>query len=99
MHGDRVEVTLINRTARGAEGRIDRIVTRRNPRVAGVLRRRGKSTWLEPDDSRVRGPVVVDRRNPRRQGRRRRGREHHALSQRARRKSRGRADRRARRAG
>ena len=59
MHGDRVEATLINRTARGAEGRIERVVVRRNPRVAGVLRRRGKSAWLEPDDTRVRGPIVL----------------------------------------
>jgi ribonuclease R len=59
MHGDRVVATVINRTARGAEGRIDKIVARRNSRVAGVLRRRGRSTWLEPDDTRIRGPVVI----------------------------------------
>src|SRR5690606_16015143 len=29
------------------------------PRVAGVLRRRGKSMWLEPDDTRLRGPIVL----------------------------------------
>src|SRR4029079_18225716 len=59
MHGDRVRVSVIERTQRGAAGRIESIVARRNPRVAGVLRRRGKSAWLEPDDTRVRGPIVL----------------------------------------
>jgi ribonuclease R len=59
MHGDRVRVTVISRTSRGIEGRIESILQRRNPRVAGVLRRRGKSSWLEPDDSRIRGPIVL----------------------------------------
>lgn len=59
MHGDRVKITIVNRTARGIEGRIEHVVARRNPRVAGVLRKRGKSVWLEPDDSRVRGPLVL----------------------------------------
>jgi ribonuclease R len=54
-----VRVVVISRTSRGVEGRIDGIVVRRSARVAGVLRRRGKSTWLEPDDSRIRGPIVV----------------------------------------
>jgi ribonuclease R len=59
MHGDRVRVAVISRTTRGVEGRIEAIVSRRSPRVAGVLRRRGKSAWLEPDDSRIRGPIVL----------------------------------------
>jgi ribonuclease R len=59
MHGDRVLVVVTNLSARGSEGRIESVVARRNPRVAGVLRRRGRSAWLEPDDSRIRGPVVL----------------------------------------
>jgi len=59
MHGDRVKITVVSRSARGAEGRIEHVVARRNPRVAGVLRKRGKSVWLEPDDSRLRGPIVL----------------------------------------
>lgn len=59
LHGDRVRVTEIGRTSRGVEGCIDAIVARRSPRLAGVLRRRGKSVWLEPDDARIRGPIVV----------------------------------------
>lgn len=59
LHGDRVAISVVNRSHRGVEGRVDRVVQRRKPRVAGLLRRRGKSTWLEPDDSRVRGPIVT----------------------------------------
>jgi ribonuclease R len=59
LHGDRVRVAVLAHSARGLEGRIDRIVERRNPRVAGVLRKRGRSAWLEPDDTRVRGPIVL----------------------------------------
>ena len=59
LHGDRVVVGVVSRSNRGAEGRIERIVTRRSPRVAGVLRRRRASSWLEPDDSRLRGPIVL----------------------------------------
>ena len=58
LHGDKVKITIVNRTSRGIEGRVDYVVTRRNPRVAGVLRRRGRSAWLEPDDTRLRGPIV-----------------------------------------
>ena len=59
MHGDTVRVKVIHRSSRGLEGRIEEVIARRNPRVAGVLRKRRKSAWLEPDDSRVRGPIVV----------------------------------------
>ena len=59
LHGDRVKVTVVSRSTRGTEGRVDHVVSRRNPRVAGVLRKRGRSMWLEPDDSRLRGPIVL----------------------------------------
>ncbi len=59
LHGDRVRVSLVGRSERGTEGRIEDVVERRSPRVAGVLRCRGKSRWLEPDDTRIRGPVVL----------------------------------------
>lgn len=61
LHGDRVRVSVISRSSRGVEGRIEEIVTRRSTRVAGVLRRSGKSCWLEPDDTRLRGPIVLQR--------------------------------------
>lgn len=59
MHGDRVVVRVVARSSRGAEGRIESIVRRRSPRVAGVLRKKHKSAWIEPDDSRIRGPIVL----------------------------------------
>jgi ribonuclease R len=59
MHGDKVRVVVVSRSGRGAEGRIESIVSRRSARVAGVLRRKGRSAWLEPDDSRIRGPIVL----------------------------------------
>lgn len=59
LHGDRVEVSVIARTSRGTEGRIERVVARRSPRIAGVLRQRGQALWLEPDDARLRGPIAI----------------------------------------
>jgi ribonuclease R len=59
MHGDRVVVRIRARGSRGAEGDIARVVARGVKRVAGVLRRRGKSAWLEPDDTRIRGPIPL----------------------------------------
>lgn len=59
MHGDQVRIAVVNRSSRGIEGRIESILKRRNSRVAGIYRRRGKSSWLEPDDTRVRGPIIV----------------------------------------
>jgi ribonuclease R len=59
MHGDKVVVQIRSRGSRGVEGEIVRVLDRGRPRVAGVLRRRGKSAWLEPDDTRIRGPIVL----------------------------------------
>ena len=59
MHGDRVKIRVRSRGARGAEGEVVAIVDRGIKRVAGTLRRKGKSAWLEPDDTRVRGPIVL----------------------------------------
>jgi ribonuclease R len=61
MHGDRVKVRVTSRSGRGAEGQVVAIVERAQKRVAGTLRRKGKSAWLEPDDNRVRGPIVLPR--------------------------------------
>ena len=59
LHGDTVNVVVVNQTARGTEGKIESIQIRRNPRVAGTLHRRRNSQWLEPDDARLRGPIVL----------------------------------------
>jgi ribonuclease R len=52
-------VRVATRPRRGLEGEVVRVVKRRNDRVPGTLRRRGRSAWLEPDDSRLRGPIVL----------------------------------------
>jgi ribonuclease R len=59
MHGDRVVVQVVGRSARGREGVIVEIRQRGRLRAAGILRRRGRSAWVEPDDTRVRGPIVL----------------------------------------
>jgi len=59
MHGDKVVVAVKGRGPRGPEGDIVGVMQRAVVRVAGVLRRRGKSAWLEPDDTRIRGPIVL----------------------------------------
>lgn len=61
MHGDRVIVEIVGRGTRGAEGQIVEVKERGTKRVSGILRRRTKSAWVEPDDPRVRGPVVLTR--------------------------------------
>jgi ribonuclease R len=61
MHGDRVRVRVRSRGARGPEGEVTEVLERGLKRVAGTLRRKGKSAWLEPDDTRVRGPIVLPR--------------------------------------
>jgi len=61
MHGDHVLVDIISRTSRGLEGRITAVKTRGTPRASGILRRRGKSAWVELDDPRIKGPVVLTR--------------------------------------
>jgi ribonuclease R len=59
LHGDTVKVEIVGRSPKGAEGRVAGVVQRRNPKVSGILRRKGKSAWVEPDDSRLRGPLVI----------------------------------------
>src|SRR4051812_20677401 len=59
MHGDLVLARLTAKSTRGSEGEIVRVVTRGSPKVPGILRHRGKSVWLEPDDARIRGPIVL----------------------------------------
>jgi ribonuclease R len=59
LHGDKVAVRIATRSRRGLEGEVVSVLQRRTARVAGTLRRRGKSAWLEPDDGRIRGPIVL----------------------------------------
>src|SRR5450432_4050314 len=59
MHGDLVLARLTAKSSRGSEGEILRVIKRGSLKVPGVLRRRGKAHWLEPDDARMRGPIVL----------------------------------------
>ncbi len=59
LHGDAVSIEVVGRSHKGTEGRVVEVNARRNPRVAGVIRRKRSSAWLEPDDARVRGPIVL----------------------------------------
>jgi ribonuclease R len=61
MHGDRVRVAIRRETDRGLEGAVVEVVSRARTRVSGILRSRGASRFVEPDDPRVRGPVVLTR--------------------------------------
>lgn len=62
LHGDRVQVEVVSSSPRGLEGRVASVVERRSELVVGNLRRRGRSLWLEPDDGRIRGPIVLNGR-------------------------------------
>lgn len=59
MHGDLVAV-LAQKGDRGREGVITEVLTRRSPFVPGVLRLRVRGAWVEPDDARIRGPILIE---------------------------------------
>ncbi|HHH10982.1 MAG TPA: RNB domain-containing ribonuclease, partial [Sorangium sp.] len=59
MHRDVVKVRVVARSSRGREGEVVEIVARGISRVAGLLRGKPASPWLEPDDARIRGPIEV----------------------------------------
>lgn len=59
MHGDMVRVEVMARSWRGLEGRVQEVLQRANARVQGVLRKTRHGGWLEVDDARVRGPIVL----------------------------------------
>lgn len=58
MHGDLV-AAIASEGPRGREGVVLEVLARRAPRVPGTLRARGSARWVEPDDARIRGPIVV----------------------------------------
>ncbi len=59
MHGDLVMVTAIE-GPRGREGVVTEVLTRRLPRIPGVLRIRPLGAWVEADDARIRGPIPIE---------------------------------------
>lgn len=59
MHGDTVLVRVTGRSAKGLEGVVERVETRRDARIPGTIHMKRKAAWLEPDDSRIRGPITL----------------------------------------
>ncbi len=59
LHGDTVRVQVTGQSFKGSEGLVLEVTVRRNPRIAGIVHRKRKSAWLEPDDTRLRGPIVL----------------------------------------
>jgi ribonuclease R len=59
MHGDLVAVTA-QKGERGREGVVVEVLTRRAATVPGTLRLRPRGAWVEPDDARIRGPIMVE---------------------------------------
>lgn len=59
MHGDLVEA-VARPGDRGREGAVTAVLKRRPATVPGTLRARAKGSWLEPDDARIRGPIVIE---------------------------------------
>lgn len=59
MHGDTVRIVVMGHSAKGTDGRIEGITHRRSPKLSGVVRRRRAGSWIEPDDSRIRGPIEL----------------------------------------
>lgn len=60
MHRDTVRARVVAETRRGREGEIVEIVARSLERVGGVLRGKPGHLWLEPDDTRIRGPIEIE---------------------------------------
>ena len=58
MHGDRVRVSVVGRSARGVEGRVEGVVQRRSPRIAGLLRKRQRQIKSGADVGGARSPAA-----------------------------------------
>jgi ribonuclease R len=63
MHGDYVEVRTRS-TRKGREGQVVQVLGRGLRTVTGTVRVSGRQVSLEPDDSRLRGPLPVRGRAP-----------------------------------
>ncbi|MCH2107713.1 MAG: VacB/RNase II family 3'-5' exoribonuclease [Polyangiaceae bacterium] len=59
LHGDQVLVRVTGRSRKGLEGVVEQVTQRRDPRFTGTLRCKTKSQWIEPDDSRLRSPILI----------------------------------------
>ena len=65
LHGDKVQVRA-KPSPKGREGHVVGIVERRQPRVTGTLHPRGRGLVFEPDDDRLRSPMRIVGKAPRR---------------------------------
>ncbi|MDH3202717.1 MAG: ribonuclease R [Myxococcales bacterium] len=65
LHGDQVQVRA-KPSAKGREGHIVGVVERRAARVTGTLHARGRGIVFEPDDERLRSPMRVVGKAPKR---------------------------------
>ena len=65
LHGDQVQVRA-RPSSKGREGRIVGVVERRSARVTGTLHPRGRGVIFEPDDERLRAPMRVVGKAPKR---------------------------------
>ncbi len=65
LHGDQVQVRA-KPSAKGREGHIVGVVERRPARVTGTLHPRGRGVVFEPDDERLRSPMRVVGKAPKR---------------------------------
>lgn len=59
LHRDRVKVRITGKSRKGYEGCVVEVVKRNTTRVAGVISKKKKSAWLDPDDTRIRGPILL----------------------------------------
>lgn len=64
MHRDQVRARIIAQTRRGKEGEIVEVLEHGLDRIGGVLRGKTGHLWLEPDDSRIRGPIELEGETP-----------------------------------
>lgn len=59
MHGDRVIARVVAENKKGREGFIVSVVTRRKGALGGRIVRERRAIHIEPDDVRIRGPIIV----------------------------------------
>ncbi|MGB5809782.1 MAG: ribonuclease R [Polyangiales bacterium] len=65
LHGDQVQVRA-KPSPKGRDGHIVGIVQRRTPKVTGTLHSRGRGVVFEPDDERLRSPMKIVGKLPKR---------------------------------
>ncbi|MEM6961071.1 MAG: VacB/RNase II family 3'-5' exoribonuclease, partial [Myxococcota bacterium] len=67
VHGDRVAVEVWP-SAKGREGEVVEILERSLRWLTGIVRRKRRDIWLDPDDLRIQGPIPISGTVPREAG-------------------------------